>query len=592
MLHSNEENLIDTFISAVKVSLFSYLQIKNPLINAMFTTVLFTMVGILMKYITEMRVTRESNGLSVKDRIYDWFYKRNQITIEGKLCYTNSLYSSASTTEMFSEQFKSVWDHIIHHIYKNKSITEIKEMLSFNKKYNWDDDTETNNEKVLFVVSQRNKFVFCKDLDIYAYTKFSTLENRDEKSEKSNFNTEIIEIVLYSYTSSVSQIKDYIYKIKQEYLQKLEESRNDKKFIYTLVKTKYDDSPLECWDEDLFTTTRSFNNMFFEGKSNVMRQIDFFINNSEWYTAKGIPYTLGIGLHGLPGTGKTSFIKALAHHTNRHLISLSFKTIKTRRQLMQFFFEDRYSSDNKKHSIGFSNKIIVIEDIDAQGDIVLDRSNKKTDNEANNDANKQLSTIINCLIDGNNSDDSKEKNNDGVVTNYKTKTYGPNNYTYKPDDDAITLDDILTLWDGIKETDGRILIISSNHYDKLDPALRRPGRIDIDLEMKLLSRNVIQEIYKHLYGTILSENKLKKIKEYYHSPAEIVNMFTCNKDSEDGFYKAILQKQSFEPTPLTTQKKQSTKMKTKRKKLIVNDNDSEVSNNDSTIITAKMTDDF
>ena len=63
MLHSNEENLIDTFISAVKVSLFSYLQIKNPLINAMFTTVLFTMVGILMKYITEMRVTRESNGL-------------------------------------------------------------------------------------------------------------------------------------------------------------------------------------------------------------------------------------------------------------------------------------------------------------------------------------------------------------------------------------------------------------------------------------------------------------------------------------------------------------------------------------------------
>ena len=592
MLHSNEENLIDTFISAVKVSLFSYLQIKNPLINAMFTTVLFTMVGILMKYITEMRVTRESNGLSVKDRIYDWFYKRNQITIEGKLCYTNSLYSSASTTEMFSEQFKSVWDHIIHHIYKNKSITEIKEMLSFNKKYNWDDDTETNNEKVLFVVSQRNKFVFCKDLDIYAYTKFSTLENRDEKSEKSNFNTEIIEIVLYSYTSSVSQIKDYIYKIKQEYLQKLEESRNDKKFIYTLVKTKYDDSPLECWDEDLFTTTRSFNNMFFEGKSNVMRQIDFFINNSEWYTAKGIPYTLGIGLHGLPGTGKTSFIKALAHHTNRHLISLSFKTIKTRRQLMQFFFEDRYSSDNKKHSIGFSNKIIVIEDIDAQGDIVLDRSNKKTDNEANNDANKQLSTIINCLIDGNNSDDSKEKDNDGVVTNYKTKTYGPNNYTYKPDDDAITLDDILTLWDGIKETDGRILIISSNHYDKLDPALRRPGRIDIDLEMKLLSRNVIQEIYKHLYGTILSENKLKKIKEYYHSPAEIVNMFTCNKDSEDGFYKAILQKQSFEPTPLTTQKKQSTKMKTKRKKLIVNDNDSEVSNNDSTIITAKMTDDF
>jgi len=44
-------------------------------------------------------------------------------------------------------------------------------------------------------------------------------------------------------------------------------------------------------------------------------------------------------------------------------------------------------------------------------------------------------------------------------------------------------DDILNAWDGIIETPGRILIISSNHYEKLDPALVRPGRIDITLEL-------------------------------------------------------------------------------------------------------------
>jgi hypothetical protein len=37
------------------------------------------------------------------------------------------------------------------------------------------------------------------------------------------------------------------------------------------------------------------------------------------------------------------------------------------------------------------------------------------------------------------------------------------------EEDPITLDDIFNLWDGIKETPGRILGISSNHYDKLDP---------------------------------------------------------------------------------------------------------------------------
>jgi chaperone BCS1 len=57
-----------------------------------------------------------------------------------------------------------------------------------------------------------------------------------------------------------------------------------------------------------------------------------------------------------------------------------------------------------------------------------------------------------------------------------------------PENDPITLDDILNLWDGLKETPGRILGISSNHYNKLDPALVRPGRIDITINFDNSSR--------------------------------------------------------------------------------------------------------
>lgn len=49
-------------------------------------------------------------------------------------------------------------------------------------------------------------------------------------------------------------------------------------------------------------------------------------------------------------------------------------------------------------------------------------------------------------------------------------------------DKAITLDDLLNMWDGIRETPGRIIVITSNFYHKLDKALVRPGRIDIEIE--------------------------------------------------------------------------------------------------------------
>ena len=51
-------------------------------------------------------------------------------------------------------------------------------------------------------------------------------------------------------------------------------------------------------------------------------------------------------------------------------------------------------------------------------------------------------------------------------------------------DDKLTVSFILNIIDGIQEHPGRILVITSNHYNKLDPALVRPGRIDVSLEMR------------------------------------------------------------------------------------------------------------
>jgi chaperone BCS1 len=200
---------------------------------------------------------------------------------------------------------------------------------------------------------------------------------------------------------------------------------------------------------------------------------------------------------------------------------LSLKLIKTRRQLQEFFYEDRYNQNNKKASIGFDNKIIVIEDIDAQGDVVLDRSKKR-------------STINYGAIT------EKTSVGDVIKSIVESEATAVSSVAKSAEDEPITLDDILNLWDGIEETSGRIMVISSNHYNELDPALTRPGRIDVSIEMSNVCHKIIAEMYYHLYEKEINKEELDKVEPGLYSPAEIINLYLMNKDDETGFLNRLL----------------------------------------------------
>jgi chaperone BCS1 len=278
--------------------------------------------------------------------------------------------------------------------------------------------------------------------------------------------------------------------------------------------------------------------MFFEGKEEIINKIAFFLENKQWYYDNGIPYTLGIGLHGPPGTGKTSFFKCLSNLTGRHIVTLSLKLIKTRQQLDDFFFEDRYHEHNKKGSVGFDKKIIIIEDIDCMGELVLKRELcggqvKKTPGRKKKEKTmedpKIVENIIQQVIENNNEQAQK------IMNDCKLP----------PDEEPITLDDILNLWDGLRETSGRILGITSNHYEKLDPALVRPGRIDITLNFDNASRATIQEMYTHYYGEEMDADELEKIRDRFYSPAEIINCYIIYKDEPEKFTERLVKNISF-----------------------------------------------
>jgi ATP-dependent 26S proteasome regulatory subunit len=107
------------------------------------------------------------------------------------------------------------------------------------------------------------------------------------------------------------------------------------------------------------------------------------------------------------------------------------------------------------------------------------------------------------------------------------------------EDAPVTLDDILNLWDGIRETPGRILIISSNHYNDLDPALIRPGRIDVTLELTYSSRKTIKEMYNNFFNEDIDESELNKINDNFYTPAEIINIYMNVEHNKEYFLRRL-----------------------------------------------------
>ena len=111
------------------------------------------------------------------------------------------------------------------------------------------------------------------------------------------------------------------------------------------------------------------------------------------------------------------------------------------------------------------------------------------------------------------------------LKNNKTTTFGQKEEGHP---EQLNLSFLLNLLDGVLETPGRILIITTNHPEMLDKAFVRPGRIDVRLEVGYCTREMIIELFQFFYDKpdfTLSE------KEWTYN--KLITPATANKIIQD-----------------------------------------------------------
>ena len=175
-------------------------------------------------------------------------------------------------------------------------------------------------------------------------------------------------------------------------------------------------------------------------------------------------------------SGKTSTIKAIANHTQRHIVSVPLNKIKTAKELLNVFYNTRMNYVD----IPLNKRLYVLEDIDAADlkDTVGERSEKeKPKDEKDDDEDKDSGK-----------DSPMDMNFFGLLKNSAgwDKKFGIQ---------KLTLANLLEVLDGVMEMEGRMLIITTNYPEKLDKALIRPGRIDMKVHFGPMTGKNIIEMY-------------------------------------------------------------------------------------------------
>ncbi len=452
-----------------------------------------------------------------------WFthYGMSSVTLEGRI--VNDLRHVDQKCIM-----DSTMKALIHYVNK-QDFTKISNGIRTGAYFNLEDAEDDDlNMKTLLPVNSTNGMNIAPDIYMFAQAQQNGIkqEGGSQMTQRNADNMVCSETVL-TIELKTGRGMPYLHAFLKECERVYEEYLSQEAHKHMVLRLNWNSEFLQAAILPI-PEHKTFDNMFFEGKDQLIQRLNSFRNKAVYHRL-GIPDSLGLLFHGEPGTGKTSAIKAIANYMKMNLIIIPMSSITTRRELELIFYKKTIGTD---YHIPYNKRIYVFEEIDCNGweNIVRDREVLRAEAKAHAAATAAAMVARGLQPPVVSLDDEEDTRRESKKRSRRSGQ-----------DEPLTLGAFLEILDGIVEIPGRIVIMTTNHPEQLDPALRRPGRVDMELEFKRLQREHISQIYERWCGEAFPAASLEAVADYKFTQADVSRLIFKHEGAPDAFVQEIVE---------------------------------------------------